>query len=137
MISLKEYIDDKYLIEAGEEDKDKKDDSIRSDIQFTVWEEPDKKVTDLENNDKYQKIEYKHEDKKKKISIDFLLGYKDGSWQMWVGKIGSCSYDDDPYLSFNTDNFKKAVVMSLDEIEEFIKNVEDDRDDYIQYYVHM
>ena len=137
MISLKEYIDDKYLIEAGEEDKDKKDDSIRSDIQFTVWEEPDKKVTDLENNDKYQKIEYKHEDKKKKISIDFLLGYKDGSWQMWVGKIDSCSYDDDPYLSFNTDNFKKAVVMSLDEIEEFIKNVEDDRDDYIQYYVHM
>ena len=32
MISLKEYIDDKYLIEADEEDKDKKDDSIRSDI---------------------------------------------------------------------------------------------------------
>lgn len=137
MISLKDYIDDKYLIEADEEDKEEKDDSIRSDIQFTVWEEPDKKVTDLENNDKYQKIEYKHEDKDKKISIDFLLGYKDGSWKMWVGKIGSCSYDDDPYLSFNTDNFKKAVVMSLDKIEEFIKNVEDDRDDYIQYYVHM
>lgn len=134
MISLKEYIDNTYLIEG--DNKDEKDDSIRSNIQFTVWQEPDKKVTDLENNDKYQKIEYKHEDKDKNISIDFLLGYKDSSWQLWVGKIGSCSYDDDPYFSFDTDNFKKAIVMSLDKIEEFIKNVEDDPDDYIQYYVH-
>ena len=133
MKSLKTYI--KYLTE-GEDDDNKKDDSIRSNIQFTVWEEPDKKVTDLENNDKYQKIEYKHEDKDKNISIDFLLGYQDGSWRLWVGKIGSCSYDDDPYYSFNTDNFKKAIIMSLDKIEEFILNVEDDQDNYIQYYIH-
>jgi hypothetical protein len=137
MISLKEYIDDKYLIEADEEDKDKKDNSIRSDIQFTVWQEPDKKVTDLENNDKYQKIEYKHEDKKKKISIDFLLGFQDGSWKLWIGKIGSCSYDDDPYCSFETKKFAEGIVAALDKVEEFLEMVEEDPQNYVQYYINM
>ncbi len=135
MKSLQEYINNRYLTEDDGDDNDNKD-SIRSQIQFTVWQEPDKKVTNLENNDKYQKIEYKHEDKDKGISIDFLLGYQDGSWKLWVGKIGSCSYDDDPYYSFNTDNFKRAIVMSLDKIEEFVLNVQDDQDNYIQYYIH-
>lgn len=135
MKSLQDYINNRYLTEDDGDDNDNKD-SIRSQIQFTVWQEPDKKVTNLENNDKYQKIEYKHEDKDKGISIDFLLGYQDGSWKLWVGKIGSCSYDDDPYYSFNTDNFKRAIVMSLDKIEEFVLNVQDDQDNYIQYYIH-
>ena len=135
MKSLQDYINNRYLTEDDSDDNDNKD-SIRSQIQFTVWQEPDKKVTNLENNDKYQKIEYKHEDKDKGISIDFLLGYQDGSWKLWVGKIGSCSYDDDPYYSFNTDNFKRAIVMSLDKIEEFVLNVQDDQDNYIQYYIH-
>ena len=56
---------------------------------------------------------------------------------MWVGKIGSCSYDDDPYCSFDTDDFKKGIVLFLDKVEEFINNVEDDPEDYVQYYITM
>lgn len=128
---MKRLID--YIIEKGD---DKKADLPikRGDIIFTIWESPDTKVTELKNNNAYQKIEYKLEDKKSGLSIDFLLGFKESSWQLWVGKIGSCSYDDDPYKSLNTDNFKKAIVDSLDIIEEFLEKVIDDPTDYVQYY---
>jgi len=107
----------------------------RGDIKFTIWEGPDKKVTMLDDNNKYQKIEYKYENKEEGISIDFLLGFQDKSWKIWIGKIGSTSYDDDPYCSFKTDEFKEAILMALDKVEEFIAKVKDDQDNYIQYYV--
>ena len=128
-----------YILEEKDKDKDKKDDSKkdrRRNIKFTIWEEPDKKVQMIESNEKYQKIEYKHEDKDKGISIDFLLGNQEGVWKLWIGKIGSCSYDDDPYCSFDTEDFKRAIVMSLDKVEEFLDMVEDDPQNYVQYYIH-
>ncbi len=128
MKSLKDYI--------LEEEGDVTSDLQRGDIKFTIWEEPEKKVTTLKDNQKYQKIEYKHNDKEKGISIDFLLGFQDGTWKLWIGKIGSCSYDDDPYCSFDTDEFKKGILLCLDKVEEFIKKVEDDPEDYVQYYIH-
>ena len=116
---------------------DKKDSGVnRADIKFTIWKAPDEKVTQLDDNENYQKIEYKLEDKEQGLSIDFLLGFKESSWQLWIGKIGSCSYDDDPYYSFNTNNFKKAIVMSIDKIEEFILKVKDDPENYVQFYIH-
>lgn len=128
MKSLKDYI--------LEEEGDVTSDLQRGDIKFTIWEEPEKKVTTLKDNQKYQKIEYKHNDKEKGISIDFLLGFQEGTWKLWIGKIGSCSYDDDPYCSFDTDEFKKGILLCLDKVEEFIKKVEDDPEDYVQYYIH-
>ena len=120
--------------------KEEKDDVTsgiqRGDIKFTIWKEPDKKVTTLDDNEHFQKIEYKLNDKESGISIDFLLGFQENSWKLWIGKIGSCSYDDDPYTNFNTDNFKKAIVMCLDKVEEFIKQVKDDPENYIQFYTH-
>ena len=78
-----------YIKEAEEtEDADEQAKlNRRGNIKFTIWEEPDKKVKWLKNNDKYQKIEYKHEDKTKKMFIDFLLGFdkEHDTWKFWVG----------------------------------------------------
>lgn len=132
MRSLAEYISSQ-IFEGEDEDKEKT--TRRGQIKFTIWEEPDKKVTWLDDNEKYQKIEYKLEDKEKGLSIDFLLGFQDGSWKLWIGKIGSCSYDDDPYCSFDTDKFSEGIVAALDKVEEFLQKVKDDPDNYVQYYI--
>ena len=121
-----------YIYEKKEKTEDNSFD--RSKIIFTIWESPDNKVTELKANTEYQKIEYKLEDNDSGMFIDFLLGFDEGSWQLWIGKIGSCSYDDDPYKSLNTTNFKKAIVDSLDIIEEFIEKVKKDKYNYIQFY---
>lgn len=120
-----------YINEAEE---DKKKIARRGNIKFTIWEEPDKKVTWLEDNQKYQKIEYKYEDKKEQCFIDFLLGFQDDSWKLWIGKIGSCSYDDDPYCSFDTKKFAEAIVAALDKVEEFLDKVKEDQENYVQFY---
>ena len=125
-----------YIKSLNEEKDDVTSGIQRGDIKFTIWKEPDKKVTTLDNNEGFQKIEYKYEDKETGISIDFLLGFQEGSWKLWIGKIGSCSYDDDPYCSFDTDEFKKAIVLCLDKVEEFITKVKEDPEDYVQYYIH-
>lgn len=128
MRSLKSYIIN---------EKDENTPIKRGDIKFTIWERPDKKVTKLKDNKTYQKIEYKLEDKKSGLSIDFLLGFKDDSWKLWIGKIGSCSYDDDPYCSFDTDDFKTAILACLDKVEEFIEEVKNDKENYIQFYTNI
>ncbi len=126
MKSLKEYLlEEKNDITAS---------TTRGDIKFTIWKAPDKKVRWLEDNEAYQKIEYKLEDKEEGLYIDFLLGYQEDSWKLWIGKIGSCSYDDDPYCSFDTKKFSEGIVAALDKVEEFIEKVKDDKESYIQFY---
>lgn len=126
-----------YIIEA-EENKDKENQSTeRGKIKFTIWEEPDKKVTWLNDNEKYQKIEYKYEDKKEGLAIDFLLGFQEDSWKLWIGKIGSCSYDDDPYCSFDTKKFSEGIIAALDKVEEFLDKVKEDPSNYVQFYVNI
>ena len=131
MKNLKEY-----MCSLLEEKDDVTSGIQRGDIKFTIWKEPDKKVTTLDDNEHFQKIEYKLNDKESGISIDFLLGFQENSWKLWIGKIGSCSYDDDPYCTFDTDNFKKAIVMCLDKVEEFIIKVKEDKQNYVQFYIH-
>ena len=127
-----------YIKEAEEtEDADEQAKlNRRGNIKFTIWEEPDKKVKWLKSNDKYQKIEYKHEDKTKNMFIDFLLGFdkEHDTWKLWVGKIGGITYDDDPLCDLKTNDFAKAIVSALDEVEEYINKVEQDPSDWIQYY---
>jgi hypothetical protein len=149
---LSQYIK-QMLFEADDEDKsddkkkdsgensgdDKKDDkeehtTRRGNIKFTIWESPDVKVKWIKDNNKYQKIEYKYEDKDNKMYIDFLLGYQIDSWKLWIGKIGAVSYDDDPYCTFDTDKFAEAIVAALDKVEEFIDMVKEDPENYIQFY---
>ena len=127
-----------YIIEANNNNSEEQDESVnrRKDIMFTIWKEPDKKVKWLKDNEKYQKIEYKHEDKSRKMSMSFLLGYdkENDTWKLWVGKIGAITYDDDPLCSLETNKFSQAIIKGLDKIEEYIKKVEDDPSDWIQYY---
>lgn len=126
MKTLKEYLlEEKNDITAS---------TSRGDIKFTIWKAPDKKVKWLDDNESYQKIEYKLEDKEEGLYIDFLLGYQENSWKLWIGKIGSCSYDDDPYCSFDTTKFSEGIVAALDKVEEFVQKVKDDKESYIQFY---
>ena len=129
MKTLKEYI--------LEKSEDNKKSTERGNIKFTIWEEPDKKVKWINDNEKYQKIEYKHEDKDKNIFIDFLLGFKDNSWRLWIGKIGATQYDDDPYCDLETDKFSEAIVKSLDKTQDFIADVEEDPQNWVQYYKNI
>lgn len=129
MKSLKDYI--------KEEKQDVTANVKRGDIKFTIWKSPDQKVRWLHDNEEYLKIEYKLEDKEDSLSIDFLLGFQDGSWKLWIGKLGSCSYDDDPYCSFDTAKFAEGIVAALDKVEEFVKKVKDDPEDYVQYYTNL
>lgn len=130
MKSLSQYI--REASEENEEDKEKT--TRRGNIKFTIWEEPDKKVNWLNNNQKYQKIEYKYENKDDQCFIDFLLGFKNESWRLWVGKIGSVSYDDDPYCDFETAKFTEAIVAALDKVEEFLDKVKEEPENYVQFY---
>ena len=106
----------------------------RANIKFTIWEEPKKKVSWLKDNEKYQKIEYQHIDKEKQIEIDFLLGFRDNTWQLWIGKIGAINYGDDPWKDLETKDFKEAILSALDKVEEFIDDVEENPDNWIQFY---
>ena len=90
-------------------------------------------VGHLKNN-KYQKIEYQYRDKEKNIDIDFLLGFQDNSWKLWIGKIGAITYDDDPWCDFKTSKFSEGIVAALDKVEEFIDDVEENPDNWVQFY---
>lgn len=120
--------------DTSDEKPDDKELVRRGNIKFTIWEEPDKKVKWITDNNKFQKIEYKYEDKEKNIYIDFLLGFQDNSWKLWIGKIGACSYDDDPYCDFRTSSFKDGILSALDKVVEYIDEVEADPQNYIQFY---
>lgn len=126
-----------YLIESEDKEENSKEDNIRKDIMFTIWKEPKTKVKWLKDHDyTYQKIEYQHRDKDNNIEIDFLLGYieKEKTWKLWVGKIGSTNYDDDPYYDCETEKFSEAIIKSLDKIEDFIKDVQENKDNWVQFY---
>lgn len=110
----------------------------RADVQFKIFTAPDKQVTDLKEGEKYLKIEYVYRDKKEGIEIDFLIGKKkeDGDWQLYVGKPGSASYDDDPYKSLKTKDLSKAINTAVDEAIELIDDVKKDKDNWVQFYIH-
>ena len=72
--------------------------------------------------------------KEKDIYIDFLLGFQYNSWKLWIGKIGAISYDDDPWCDFRTSSFKKAILAALDKVVEFIDDVEEDQQNWVQFY---
>lgn len=146
MKSLLEVVEEALLFEADDEKKDDKggDDkekdektTERADIKFTIWKEPDVKADWLNDNDGYQKIEYVYKNKEKKITIDFLLGRKEGVWQLWAGKDGAVNYDDEPFYNLEETSFAKAIVAALDKIQETIKDVKDNPDNWAQFYLNQ
>lgn len=121
--------------DGAKEDADAK---MRSDIKFKIFTAPDKQVDDLKEGEKYLKIEYVYKDKKKGIEIDFLIGRKndDKDWALYTGKIGSASYDDDPYKSLKTKELSKAINTAVQEVIDLVKEVEKDPDEWLQFYIH-
>ena len=110
----------------------------RADVQFKIFTAPDKQVTDLKEGEKYLKIEYVYRNKKDGIEIDFLIGKKkeDGNWQLYIGKPGSASYDDDPYKNLKTKDLSKAINTAVDEALDLIDEVKKDKDNWVQFYIH-
>lgn len=107
----------------------------RAEIKFKIWKDGGELADWITDKDGYQKIEYVYKDKEKGITIDFLLGRKDGSWFVWAGKDGAVNYDDQPYKDLKTPYFKDAIMNSLDEIQGLIKDVKENPDNWAQYYV--
>lgn len=121
--------------DGAKEDADAK---LHSNVKFKIFIAPDKQVDDLKEGEKYLKIEYIYKDKEKGIEIDFLIGrkHKDKEWQLYTGKPGSVSYDDDPYKSLKETELSKAINNAVKEVVELIKNVEKDKDEYVQFYTY-
>ena len=73
-----------YIIESDDDSEGKGEitkTTKRGDIKFTIWKSPEEKLKWLDDNESYQKIEYKLEDKDDHLSIDFLLGFQEDSWK--------------------------------------------------------
>lgn len=150
MKTLLEYINESLLIEAEDEtsedeksnDENPEDSNAdestkeRADIKFTIWKEPDTKIDWLEGDEPFQKIEYIYSNKEKNICIDFLLGRKNNVWQLWAGKDGAVNYDDDPFYDLEENTFAKAIVAALDKVQETIKDVKDNPDNWAQFYLN-
>ena len=84
------------------------------------------------------KIEYVYKDKKEGIEMDFLIGRpkEEDDWQLYIGKIGSVSYDDDPYKSLKTKKLSKAINIAVDEALKLIEEVKKDKENWVQFYIH-
>ena len=106
----------------------------RAEIKFKIWKDGGELANWITDKDGYQKIEYVYKNKEKGITIDFLLGRKDGSWFIWAGKDGAVNYDDQPYKDLKTPYFRDAIMNSLDTIQELIKDVKENPDNWAQYY---
>ena len=106
----------------------------RAEIKFKIWKDGGELANWITDKDGYQKIEYVYKNKEKGITIDFLLGRKDGSWSVWAGKDGAVNYDDQPYKDLKTPYFRDAIMNSLDTIQELIKDVKENPDNWAQYY---
>ena len=125
------------LGQKGAENDEKN--KLKKDVKFTIWTSTDEKTTSLKKGEKYLKIEYIYKDKKKGIIIDFLIGkdMKDKKWSLFAGKQGAVSYDDDALNDLTADNLKDAILNAIDEVVDFIKEVEDDKDNWVQFYINI
>ena len=108
----------------------------RAEIKFKIWKDGGERADWITDKDGYQKIEYVYKDKKEGITIDFLLGRKDGTWHLWAGKDGGVNYDDDPFYNLEETEFAKAIVAALDKVQETIKDVKDNPDNWAQFYLN-
>ena len=128
---------EKALGQKGAENDEKN--KLKKDVKFTIWISTDEKTTSLKKGEKYLKIEYIYKDKKKGIIIDFLIGkdMKDKKWSLFAGKQGAVSYDDDALKDLKADNLKDAILNAIDEVVDFIKEVEDDKDNWVQFYINI
>lgn len=119
--------------------KEDEENELKRNVKFTIWTSLDEKTTSLKKGEKYLKIEYVYKDKEKGIVIDFLIGkdMKYKKWSLFAGKSGAVSYDDDPIKDLKANNLKDAILNAIEEVVKFIKDVEDDKDEWVQFYINI
>lgn len=125
----------RYILEKSDDEKFEKE---RGKIKFVIWKSPEEKLSWLEDGEQYQKIEAKYEEKPdayEGIKVSFLLGQDGDDWKLWVGKPGVVSYSDDPYCDLECKSFKDAILKALDKAEKILKEIEEQPNNWVQYYV--
>lgn len=119
---------------------EEKDNEIRAKLKFLIYKEDGKTVDWLKDREDYQKIECNYEDEPDfddGIKVSFLLGRKDGTWQLWAGKPGVVTYADEPYKDLETEKFEDAIMKSLDKAEDLIKQIKDEPNNWVQFFVNV
>jgi hypothetical protein len=95
------------------------------DVVFNIYDEQGNTVSELDDDSKFQKIEYTYNDE-----FQFLLGKTDNKWYLWVGKPGVVAYSDPPYKELDTKQTSEAINLASKEIGTYInKHTEDDTTD--------
>ena len=67
---------------------------------------------------------------------ELMKNKENGNWQLYIGKPGSASYDDDPYKSLETKELSKAINKAVDEAMDLIEEVKKDKDKWVQFYTY-
>lgn len=123
-----------YIIE-----KEAEESTERGKLKFYIYKENSKKpVKWLNDKEDYQKIVCKYEEKpdfNEGIKVEFLLGRKNGTWQLWAGKPGVVTYADDTYKDLETEKFKDAILAALDEAEKLIEQIKKEPNNWVQFYI--
>ena len=89
-------------------------------VVFNIYDAEGNIVPELDDDSKFQKIEYTYKDK-----YQFLVGKTDNKWYLWVGKVGIVAYSDPTYKELDTKSTTEAINLASKEIGVYI----DKRDD--------
>ena len=85
------------------------------DVMFTIYDDQGNTVSELDDDSKFQKIEYTYKDE-----FQFLLGKTDDKWFLWAGKPGVVAYSDPPYKEIDTKQTSEAINLASKEIGTYI-----------------
>lgn len=85
------------------------------DVMFTIYDDQGNTVSELDDDSKFQKIEYTYKDE-----FQFLLGKTDDKWFLWAGKPGIVAYSDPPYKEIDTKQTSEAINLASKEIGTYI-----------------
>ena len=84
-------------------------------VVFNIYDERGNIVSELDDDSKFQKIEYTYKDK-----FQFLVGKTDNKWYLWVGKVGIVAYSDPTYKELDTKSTTEAINLASKEIGIYI-----------------
>ena len=93
-------------------------------VVFNIYDAEGNIVPELDDDSKFQKIEYTYKDK-----FQFLVGKTDNKWYLWVGKVGIVAYSDPTYKELDTKSTTEAINLASKEIGIYIDKHIDKHDD--------
>ena len=93
-------------------------------VVFNIYDEKGNIVSELDDDSKFQKIEYTYKDK-----FQFLVGKTDNKWYLWAGKVGIVAYSDPTYKELDTKSTTEAINLASKEIGIYIDKNDDESTD--------